>query len=57
MKEEKHYTALIGAAASLGCLLIFGPDSFLIPAMVCILALLTFLRKPIEPSLEGGETV
>lgn len=55
LKEKKHYTALIGAVASLGCLLLFGPDSFLIPAMVCILALLTFLRKPIEPSLEGGD--
>lgn len=55
LKEEKHYTALIGGGASLLCLLLFGPDSFLIPTMVCILGLLTLLRKPIEPNLEGGE--
>ncbi len=57
LKEKKHYTALIGAAASIGCRLIFGANAFLIPAMVCILALLSLLRKPIEPSLEGGGAV
>ncbi len=56
LKEKKHYTALIGAGASIVCLLLFGPDSFLIPTMACILALLTLLRRPIEPTLEGGET-
>lgn len=55
LKEEKHHTALIGGASSLLCLLLFGPDSFLIPTMVCILGLLTLLRKPIEPTLKGGE--
>ena len=57
LKEKKHYTALIGGGASLLCLALFGPDSFLIPTMVCILGLLTLLRRPIEPSLEGGGTV
>ena len=55
LKEKKHYTALVGAVSSIGCLLLFGADSFLIPTMVCILALLTLLRKPIGPSLEGGD--
>ncbi len=55
LKEKKHYTALIGAGASIVCLLLFGADSFLIPTMACILGLLTLLRKPIEPTLEGGE--
>ena len=55
LKEEKHYTALIGGAASLLCLLLFGPDSFLIPTMVCVLGLLTLLRRPIEPTLKGGD--
>lgn len=54
LKETRHDTAAIGAVCSVGCLLLFGPDSFLIPAMACILALLSLLRKPIEPSLEGG---
>ena len=56
LKEDRHYTALIGGGASLLCLLLFGPDSFLIPTMVCVLGLLTLLRGPIEPTLKGGET-
>ncbi len=47
MKEQRHFSELIGFAAAVGCLLIFGADSFLIPTMVCILAALSFLRKPI----------
>lgn len=52
MKEKKHYTALIGVAASAGCLLCFGADSFMIPTMVCILCFLTVFRRPIEKA--GG---
>lgn len=48
LKEKKHYTALIGICASAACLIIFGAESFLIPTMVCILCLLTMLRRPIE---------
>lgn len=48
LKEKKHYTALIGLAASVGCLLIFGPDSFMLPAMAVVLMLSLLLRKPIE---------
>lgn len=48
LKEKKHYTALIGFVSTLGCLLIFGKDSFMIPAMICILLLLSLFRKPIE---------
>ena len=51
-KEEKHYTALIGLGSAALCLLIFGPDSFMIPTMACILAALTLLRQPIEKA--GG---
>ncbi len=51
-KEKKHITALIGVGASVLCLLIFGPDSFLLPTMACILAFLSFLRRPIEKA--GG---
>lgn len=51
-KEKKHYTAYIGLAASVICLLLFGADSFLVPTMVCIVAGLTFFRKPIEKA--GG---
>ena len=48
LKEKKHYTALIGVISSAVCLLIFGSESFMIPTMICILFLLTALRKPIE---------
>ena len=47
MKEQQHFSELIGFAAAVGCLLLFGADSFLIPTMICILAALSFLRKPI----------
>lgn len=52
LKERKHYTAIIGLAASLGCLIFFGADGFLIPSMCVILLLLVGFRKPLEK--EGG---
>lgn len=54
-KERQHIASLIGVGASLLCLLFFGADSFLLPAMACILALLTLLRRPIAG--KEGETV
>ena len=47
-KDKQHYSALIGIAAPLVCLAIFGSGSFLLPSMACILVLLLVLRKPIE---------
>ena len=44
-KEKGHAASLIGLGASLVCLLIFGADNFLLPAMACILAFLTLLRR------------
>ena len=48
LKEKKHYTALIGVGSALGCLIVFGADSFMLPTMACILCLLTLFRGPIE---------
>ena len=48
MKERKHYTALIGLLSSVGCLVLFGDESFLIPTMLTILLLLTVFRRPLE---------
>lgn len=48
LREERHYTAVIGVGSSLLCLMIFGPEGFMIPAMVCILALLTLFRGHVE---------
>ena len=47
-KEKQHASAIIGIAAPLVCLRIFGSDSFLIPSMVCILVALLLFRRPIE---------
>ncbi len=52
LKEERHESSLIGLGLSLACLSVFGADDFIIPAMLAILALLTFLRGQIEK----GET-
>lgn len=48
MKGRKHYTALIGLLSSVGCLVLFGAESFLIPTMLTILLLLTVFRRPLE---------
>ena len=47
-KEKRHDSAAVGMAASVVCLAIFGADNFLIPTMVCILAVLTALHRPLE---------
>lgn len=44
LSTKKHRPALIGVGISVICLLIFG-ESFLIPALVCITALLLLLQK------------
>lgn len=54
LKEKRHHSAYIGLAASAACLWIFGADSFMVPSMVCIIAGLTMLRKPIE---KAGEMI
>ena len=43
-KAKSHLPALLGLGAAGVCLLVFGPSSFLIPAMVCIVAGLLALR-------------
>ncbi len=45
LNTKDHASAMIGVAASVLCLLIFGADSFLIPAMFSILIALTVLRR------------
>lgn len=48
LKETQHESALIGLGVSLVCLILFGADNFIIPAMLAVLTLLTFLRKHLE---------
>ena len=37
LKDKHHISAWAGLIASVGCLVVFGPDQFLIPAMICVL--------------------
>ncbi|MEC1722829.1 azaleucine resistance protein AzlC [Schinkia azotoformans] len=48
MKEKKHLSALVGVGLSAVCLIIFGGNNFIIPAMLTILGMLTVLRKHLE---------
>lgn len=48
MKEKRHESAFIGIGVSLLCLLIFGADNFIIPAMFAIIGTLTFTRRQLE---------
>ena len=45
LSVKDHMPALMGLGASVLCLLVFGADNFLIPAMVLILLGLTLYRK------------
>ena len=44
LSTKDHLPALIGLTASVGCLVLFGPDGFLIPAMAVILTAMVLLR-------------
>lgn len=44
LKEKNHISAIVGTVLSFLCLVAFGAEDFIIPAMLVILAALTFLR-------------
>lgn len=52
LKEKNHASSVLGIVISVVCLLIFGPDKFIIPSMISILAVLSLLRDPIEKAGE-----
>ncbi len=52
-KSENHIPVITGAGISLFCLLIFGADNFLVPAMLGITAVL-FLQKPMITRKDGA---
>ena len=54
LKDKKHTSALLGLGLSALCLIAFGPDQFIIPAMIAILCMLTIFRKNLE---KGGNIV
>jgi len=46
--QKDHLPAVTGVVVPVLCLIIFGPDKFIIPSMVMIVLLLTVFRKTIE---------
>lgn len=52
MRKKNHMASFVGLGLSLICLLVFGAEDFMIPAMLGILGVMTLLRKPLE---KGGE--
>ena len=48
LKEKNHTSSLLGIVLSVVCLIAFGADDFIIPAMLAMLGVLTLLRKPAE---------
>ena len=48
MGKKGHIPALIGVGASAVCLVLFGAQNFILPAMALILASLSLLRQPLS---------
>lgn len=54
---KDHTSAVTGAGVSVICLLVFGADRFLIPAMIAITVILTVLRNKLDTQkTEEGES-
>lgn len=50
---RRHAPARLGVCCGVVCLLIFGPDLFLIPALAAIVALLLLFRRRLEEDRSG----
>ena len=53
-KKQHASTALMGVFLSATCLVLFGAEHFVIPAMLAILCVLSLLRKPLERGGAAG---
>jgi len=51
--QKEHRPAVIGVLCSVICLIVFGPDNFIIPSMIAILAALAMLRKELKQKSAG----
>ena len=54
LNNKKHLSAVIGVVASVVSLVIFGSDTFLIPAMIMILVSLLIMKKFDESAIDSG---
>ena len=52
LSEKSHASSIVGLAVSVLSLIIFGADSFIVPAMAAILLILTLSRKALEKKEE-----
>ena len=52
LTTKNHLPAIAGLVCSIGCLLIFGAENFLIPAMIVITLVLALCRKMMDAN--GG---
>lgn len=53
---RRHLPALLGGVATLVCLLLFGPDNMLMPALGIIVLVLVLARPRPDPKQKGGAT-
>lgn len=51
LKEKNHTSALTGLGLSLLCLIAFGAENFVVPAMLAILGVLTLMRNPLQKKI------
>lgn len=51
IKDKNHVSAVLGLVLSFFCLLIFGAENFILPALLAILGALTLLRRPLEKEI------
>lgn len=55
MAEDDHRASLVGLGVALACLVAFGSEGFLVPALVSIVALLLMLRTRLEGAGANAE--
>ena len=55
MAEDDHRASLVGLGVALACLVAFGSEGFLVPALVSIVALLLLLRTRLEGAGTNAE--
>ncbi|MDO5688507.1 MAG: AzlC family ABC transporter permease [Pseudoscardovia radai] len=48
---RSHISEIVGVVCSLACLLVFGPDQFIVPSLALILVVLTAFRRRIAQTL------
>ena len=52
---KDHISELVGIFGSLLCLIVFGPDHFIIPSMIVIFVALTLLRPILDPEFKQNQ--